>query len=134
MLVKLAKGGNGWDIKKEWNNANKIGRTASGKKCDIIVKLDSTAVSIDGIRRLLSQEYACCIRAKKTTAIEKPTICMNNIKLTKLASINWHICKSMMDKEIWRNKQILSLCGTVDHMHERTTYFRKYSKTHLLLS
>jgi len=56
----------------------KMGRMAKGNKCDISVKFDSKAVSIDGILRSRSHEYACRIRAKKTTAIEKPTICMNS--------------------------------------------------------
>ena len=78
MLMKLANGGSGWDINNERNKEKKMGRMARGKKCDISVKLDSTAVSIDGIRRSRSHEHACRIRAKKTTAIEKPTICINN--------------------------------------------------------
>jgi hypothetical protein len=75
--------------------------------------------------RLRSQEYACCIRAKKTTAIEKPTICMNNIKLTKFVSMNWHICKNM-DMEIWRNKQVLSMTGSYAWKNNSVNY----SKTH----
>ena len=55
----------------------KIGRMARGKKYDSIVKLDSMAVSIEGMRRSRSHAYACRIKAKKTTAMEKPTICTN---------------------------------------------------------
>lgn len=76
--MKLANGGRGRDINEERKKEKKMGRMARGKKCDSRVKLDSTAVSIDGIRRSRSHEYACRIRAKKITAIEKPTICINN--------------------------------------------------------
>ena len=71
-MVKLENGGNGWDVRKEKNKENKMGTTAKGKNGIGILKLDSTAFSIEGI----GLACACCIRAKNITAIEKPTICM----------------------------------------------------------
>ena len=45
-----------------------------------ILIFDSNAVSIEGIGRSSSHEYACCISAKNTTAKEKPMICMERVQ------------------------------------------------------
>lgn len=45
-----------------------------------ILIFDSNAVSIEGIGRSSSHEYACCISAKNTTAKEKPMICIVSIQ------------------------------------------------------
>ena len=78
-MMKLANGGNGWDIKKERNKETKIGTMARRKNGNGSLKLVSTAVTIDGMGRSRSQARACRIKAKKITAMEKPTICMNII-------------------------------------------------------
>ena len=72
--MKLANGGNGRDSSTERKKDKKMGRMARGNKCDKSVKLDCRAVNIVGIRRPASHKHACRIRAKKITAIEKPTI------------------------------------------------------------
>lgn len=79
-MMKLANGGNGWDIKKDRNKETKIGTMARRKNGNGILKLVSTAVTIDGMGRSRSQARACCIRANKITAMEKPIICMNIVQ------------------------------------------------------
>lgn len=78
-MMKLANEGKGWDIKKDRNKETKIGTMARRKNGNGILKLDSTAVSIEGTGRSRSQACACRIRAKKITAMEKPIICMNTV-------------------------------------------------------
>lgn len=74
--MKLATGGNSWDVSKESNKEIKMGTAARRRNGNGILKLDSTAVIIEGIGRSSSHACACRIRAKNITAMQKPTICM----------------------------------------------------------
>jgi hypothetical protein len=58
------------------NKENKMGTKPRSKNGHGILKLDSTATSIEGMGRSRSHACACRIRAKKITAMEKPTICI----------------------------------------------------------
>jgi len=78
-MMKLANEGKGWDIIKDRSKEMKIGTMARRKNVNGILKLDSTATSIEGTGRSRSQACACRIRAKKITAMEKPIICMNTV-------------------------------------------------------
>ena len=74
---KLTNGGNGWDVRKEINEAMKRGVITRNKNGNGNLKLDSTADNIEGIGESSSHACACRIKAKKTTAMEKPAICIN---------------------------------------------------------
>lgn len=75
ITTKLAIDGSGWESKKEKNKDIMMGKIAWSRKGTGILKLDSRAVSMEGIGRSSSQERACLIRAKKVAAMEKPIIC-----------------------------------------------------------
>lgn len=66
---------------------------------------DSSAVSIEGIGRSSSHEYACCISAKNTTAKEKPIICM--VSIQDLISQNIYLKNS--SKFRGENKSIICI-------------------------
>lgn len=76
--MKLIVGGTCRENRQEKSKAKNMGITARNKNGAGIIKFDSTADSNDGIGRSTSQLRACRIRAKNTTATERPLICMTH--------------------------------------------------------
>ena len=82
-MKKIEKGGTETELDKEKNKATKIGSMPRTKNGNRILKFISTAESKEGMGISSSHAYACCIRAKKTTAIARPVICIKTVQKVK---------------------------------------------------